>query len=336
MNTVKNTGEFKLIEQIREILPKHNPPSVLLGLGDDTAILKHDPTKVQLYTCDMLVENRHFRLDWIDAYRLGRRAIAVNQSDIAAMGGTPLWALISLGLPDNLEVSFFTELFKGMRDQMAEFGGVIIGGNLAGGCQELIIDVTMIGEVATGKQITRSGASIGDRLFMTGSAGMGAAGLKVLQAFGCEYKSEYADLVNAFLSPAPRVAFGRRLAELEIATAMIDISDGLSGDLGHLCESSGVGAEVDAQKLPICSSLKAFARESNQSATDIALHGGDSYELLFTVPENVQHEAIARISAETGVPVSEIGRMIPASEGVNILKEGQRHPLLTDSWDHFR
>ncbi len=335
--TVYDIGEFGLIEEIRKLLPRRLPPGVMLGLGDDAAVIHIDTSLAQLVTCDMLVENRHFRLDWTSAEQLGRRAIAVNQSDIAAMGGNPLYALVSLALPPHLNIDFFRDLIAGMRDQMAEFEGGIIGGNLSGSDAGLTIDVSMLGSAPLGKYVTRSGARPGDRLFLTGAAGMGAGGLSALKAYGGEAKDKYFDLVQAFLVPQPRIPAGQLLAASGYVTAMIDVSDGISGDVGHLCDSSRAGVEIDLEKLPIPPSVVTLAQELSLDAQMTALHGGDSYELLFTVRPETPESCLHQLRGQCRLPLTEIGRILTKEEGCFTLKKGKvKEELQRRSWDHFK
>jgi len=177
-------GEFSLIDRISKILPKIHNPNLLVDIGDDTAVIKIDEQRAWLLTCDIQIEHQHFRLDYMTPYQVGRRAMAVNLSDIAAMGGTPVYALVSLGLPKSLSIEEYDALFEGMRDELYPHQAAIVGGNLAQSADRLIVDITLIGEVHLPHFLTRGGARVGDRVFVSGKLGASGAGFQVLQKQG--------------------------------------------------------------------------------------------------------------------------------------------------------
>ncbi|MBT3233884.1 MAG: thiamine-phosphate kinase [Calditrichaeota bacterium] len=336
MKKVSDIGEFDLIARIESILPKELPSDILIGPGDDTAVVLPDMDIVQLLTTDMQVENRHFKLEWIRPYSLGKRVISVNLSDIAAMGGNPAYALVSLCLPDHLTVEFFDQLIKGMRDQMSAHDAHIVGGNLSGGSDKLIVDITMIGTAQLGQTITRSSSKPGDRIFVTGSLGGGFGGFKVLEKFGLLYPDNFAPLVESYIKPIPRVSVGRELARSGIATSMIDLSDGLSGDLRHITDMSQVGAEIHLSKLPVHPALNNLAALTSSLPYEMALHGGDGYELLFTTSSDVSDDDIRELNARVDVKVTEIGRITDKENGLWLIgEEEERIALEGKGWDHF-
>ncbi|MBN2367067.1 MAG: thiamine-monophosphate kinase, partial [Calditrichaeota bacterium] len=198
---VSQTGEFNLIDRIRNIFPATVHSDILVGMGDDTAVLRLDDDRVLLVTCDIQIEDRHFRQDFISAYQLGRRSIAVNISDIAAMGGKPTFALASLGLPEGMTVREYDNLFQGMRDELQQHGAALIGGNLARSENKLIVDITLLGEVSKSGYVTREGAREGDGVYVTGVVGASGSGLEVLKKFGQNYPEKYRQLVEAHLLP---------------------------------------------------------------------------------------------------------------------------------------
>ncbi|NIW43723.1 MAG: thiamine-phosphate kinase, partial [Gammaproteobacteria bacterium] len=171
IKTVGEMGEFALIDRLQRILPKNLGETVIHGVGDDTAVIGIDDHRALLITCDIQVEDRHFRLKYISPYQLGQRAMAVNLSDIAAMGGTPTYALVSLGLPNSFPLNAYDQLFEGMKDELSIYSSAIVGGNLARTEDKLIIDITLLGEISRNQVITRSGAQEGDRIFVTGTLG---------------------------------------------------------------------------------------------------------------------------------------------------------------------
>ncbi len=336
MKNISEVSEFDLIARIESILPRDLPSDIIIGPGDDTAVVLPDKDIAQLLTTDMQVEDRHFKLDWIKPYTLGKRVITVNLSDIAAMGGNPSYALVSLCLPDHLSIDFFDQLIKGMRDQMAVYDASIIGGNLSGGSDKLIVDITMLGEAKPDRIITRSNARIGDKIFVTGFPGTGYGGFKVLDKFGLDYPDNYAPLVENYIKPVPRVEVGNELARSGIATSMIDLSDGLSSDLQHITDRSKVGAEINLSQLPIHPALNNLSALTGVLPHEMALHGGDSYELLFTVPSLFSNDVLKQFSADMGIKITEIGKIINPAEGVQMItNDGYREKLTGKGWDHF-
>lgn len=334
-DTIAEAGEFGLIEIITRLLAGNKPPELTVDIGDDTAALRFDTPFTQLLTCDMQVENQHFRLAWIDPLTLGRRAIAVNLSDIAAMGGNPTYALVSLGLPAHLELSFFESLIKGLRAEMDAHQAYIIGGNLSGGTDRLIIDITMIGQTDL-PPVTRFGAQPGDLVYVTGTVGASSIGYRTLKHFGTSFPEELRPAVNKYLKPEARVAVGRGLAESGLVTAMIDLSDGLRGDLGQICRLNQVGTQIETDLLPIPKYLDNFPPEAGDLDT-LILTGGDDYELLFTVRSDNAEPKLAEISAKTGVNITRIGN-ITSNSGELLIKQktGEIRSDFSGSWDHFK
>lgn len=333
---ISEIGEFGLIERIKKIVPKATEDNILLGIGDDTAIIKITAEKWLLATCDIQIEDTHFRLRHGSPYQIGRRAMTVNLSDIASMGGKPAYALVSAGLPPNLEVKGFDDLFKGMSDALAEHSAFIIGGNLAHTSDKIIIDVFLLGEISPNQILLRSGAKPGDRIFVTGTLGASAAGFYVLENYQKDYPQKFAHLVHSHLDPVARIEAGMAIAKSDYATSMIDISDGLAGDLKHICDDSNVGAEIVEKNIPLPEAIDELADTISKSKVDLALHGGEDYELLFTMQSNTPSSLIEKIAAEAKVKITEVGRIISKEEGYNIITaENQQLPLHPKGWDHF-
>jgi thiamine-monophosphate kinase len=334
---VGEIGEFPLIDRIRAILPASGDEDLLVGIGDDTAVIRIDDRRAMLLTCDIQVEGRHFRFDHITPYQLGRRSMAVNLSDIGAMGGKPTYALVSLGLPADFPVKSYDRLFEGMRDELEPHGARIVGGNLAQTRDFLVVDVTLLGEADLSRVLTRGGARVGDRIFVTGSLGASGAGFQVLAAFGKRFPPRYKELVMRHLLPTPRVDLGRRIAQAGLATAMIDLSDGVAGDLYHVCTRSGVGAQVHEDRLPLPERIGEVAAKSGRSVIELALHSGEDYELLFTVPPRIPAETVRSEFGDPGVPVTEIGTIVGRDEGYRLVDiRGKSRPLSPAGCDHFR
>lgn len=337
VQTVADLGEWNLIQRIQQLLPAMSGRDVILGIGDDAAILRLDDHRTMLITCDIQVQNQHFRLQQISPYQLGRRAIAVNLSDIAAMGGRPTYALVSLGFPADLPTITFDELIRGLRDQLADFSAHIIGGNLSRTRQDLLIDITLLGEAPRGQVLTRSGARPGDRIFVTGRLGESAAGFYVLEHYGTNYPAEFEPLVRKHLQPIPRVTTGQLIAQSGFATSMTDISDGLASDLDHICSASGVGAEIDEARLPQPDRIEQVAARSGHSVRTLLLHCGEDYELLFTLRPETPTSVVNSIVQSSGVPLTEIGRIVPKEAGMDLIShDRQRLSLHPEGWNHFK
>lgn len=332
---IRDIGEFGLIERIKRLV-RDSAAGVVLGIGDDTAALDLGGDRLLLLTCDVQIEERHFRREWITPRQLGRRAAAINLSDIAAMGGRPTFALLSLALPADLDVSFFDELTTGVTERFEQYDARLVGGNLSGSDERLFVDLTLLGEVSPSRLLRRQGARPGDPLLVTGSPGDSAAGFAVLQSGDPSLRKNFASLVERHLDPTPRVKEGMALAEAEIVTSMIDISDGLASDLRHLCEASGVGAEVAETHLPQSAELENATAALGRDPLEFVLYGGEAYELLFTVPPDRVSEAVEIVQKATGVAVTEIGRIISGTGDRWLVRTtGERTPLPARGWDHF-
>ncbi len=334
--SIRDIGEFGLIDRIQKLLSAYGSPEIIIGIGDDTAVVRIDEKRSLLATCDILVEGTHFRFDYITPYQLGRRAVSINLSDIASMGGKPTYALVSLALTGKLSLDDFDELYRGMSDRMADFSAVIIGGNLAQTGEKMVIDIFMLGEIEPDKMLTRSGAEPGDRIMVTGKLGASAAGLHVLEKYGLSYPEHLDHLVQAHLQPEPRVEEGRLIAASGYATSMIDLSDGLGSDLKTILKKSGVGAEIYLEKLPLPEYITEAAQLVGRSVWDIVIDGGEDYELLFTVKPDTPDKIIENISRTTSTPITEVGRILTEGDGCHIVdSRGDRRPLETKGWDHF-
>jgi thiamine-monophosphate kinase len=332
--TIGKSGEFGFIETIRSAMKTKNP-SVVLGIGDDAAIFKPTPGHELIFTTDMLVEDRHFDFKWITPWQLGAKTMAVNVSDCAAMGAKPTVALVSLGVPKNFPVADLEAFYDGLKQWGESYGAQIVGGDTVGS-DKFVVNVALVGEVEKGKALKRSGAQSGDALFVTGHLGDSAAGLHALQHPSPKGKETAPLLIKKHLTPVPRFAVGRALSTKKMATSAIDVSDGLSSEIHHLCEESGVGAEIHEEAIPYSDSLIHFCDENQLDPLDFALNGGEDYELLFTVPLPKISEVIQKLPGETGVAVKSIGRMVPKSKGITLItRKGQRIPLEAKGYDHF-
>jgi thiamine-monophosphate kinase len=333
--TVRQLGELGLIARLRRRLPAP-PDDVLVGVGDDAAAVAW-PGGTLLLTTDTLIEDVHFRRSTTPLRALGAKAMAVNLSDIAAMGGEPRVALLALSLPPDAEVADVDELYAGLGEMAARHGTAIVGGDTCSDPDRLVLTVTVAGRV-DGPPVRRSGARPGDLILVTGTLGASAAGLALLERGwpgGPVPEAVGEPLVAAHRVPAPRVAEGQR-ARAAGATAMIDLSDGLATDLGHIAEASGVGATVRLGALPVAEATRQAARALGEPEWAWAVRGGEDYELCLTAPAGQAATLAARITGETGTPVTVIGEIRPAGAGVTFVDDAGRPVPVTAGFEHFR
>ena len=333
-------GEFELIARLTQRLTTRS--DVVLGVGDDCALLDLGGDDLVLMTCDSQVEAVHFTLQTSSPEQIGRKALAINLSDIAAMGGVPRYALVSLILPPHLSLELLDGIYAGLRQEAELYHTTIVGGNIAGVGKSgpLIIDITLLGTIERGQALLRNGANVGDLLCVTGTLGDSAAGLYTLLHADQPYPSEALSFVRKrHCVPQPRLPEGRLLSQLGAghATAALDISDGLSGDLCHICERSHVGARIELAHLPLSSAMRLIATGAGRDPLHWALHGGEEYELLFTISPGSEQAVSKAILEATGTPVTIIGTICPPDQGIKIVHpDGHEEPLTVQSWDHLR
>ncbi|MGH2555516.1 MAG: thiamine-phosphate kinase [Actinomycetota bacterium] len=329
--------EDELIGVIRRLLAE-DTPGVVLGLGDDAALVEMG-SHLGILTSDMLVEGIHFDRETVSANDLGYKALAVNVSDVAAMGGSPRYGMVSLGLPEEVEASWVVELYGGLRDAAGEYAMAVVGGDTSRS-ERLVVSVAVTGEVARGGAVTRSGARPGDRVVVTGALGASAGGLKLLQAPPHDVAPTVASdwgrtLLNSHLRPAARVGEGQTLAQSG-ATAMMDVSDGLAKDLGRLCEASEVRAAVVLADVPVALSLKELADVlPDVDPLTLALEGGEDYELLATMPPAAVSGAASKLAERFGTQLTDVGEIREGRGLVAIESDGTERPLEPRGWDHF-
>lgn len=336
LHSIIALGESVLIERIQRMIPAVSAKDVIIGIGDDTAAIRIDEHRLLLATNDIQLEGNHFRRDWSSPEQIGRKAMAVNLSDIAAMGGIPAFALVSLGLPADISSDFFDLLYQGIVAEATKFKVTIIGGNLAQSSEQIIVDITLLGFVSPKQILTRSNAKSGDRIFVSGTSGIAAAGLHALKKFGNAYPKELQSCIDKQLTPTPRVALGQALAESGLVTAMIDVSDGIGIDLGHICEASKAGCELNIEAIAKSTELSKAAQLVGKSAGELALNSGESYELLFAVRSDADVQSITAIAQKSGIGCTEIGRITSEQNGRWLVtSDGKREPLPKAGWDHF-
>jgi thiamine-monophosphate kinase len=350
-------GEFDFIQRVRRkeltraATKKHSSPvthhsSLLLGIGDDAAVLRQRAGFDTVITADLLVEGVDFRLKegWATPRDLGHKALAVSLSDVAAMGARPRFCLLSVGVPRAVwRGRFLEEFYGGVRALARRHGVRIIGGDTSRTPERVVVDSIVVGETRRGRAVTRGGARLGDQIFVTGTLGAAAAGLKVLEsravqtsssgsAAGARLTKAERGLVARQLRPTPRLEWGALLGEKRLATALIDLSDGLSSDLAHVCRESGVGARVEAELLPVEPLLKSAGLSEDEALT-LALDGGEDFELLFTAGPR----AASRLPREVcGVRVTRVGEVTGERGKVRLVRGGRARLLRPGGFEHFK
>jgi thiamine-monophosphate kinase len=334
--TVADAGEHRIIALVRSKLSAP-PPWVVVGIGDDAAVIEPSRNHLEVLTTDALVDGVHFDRRFVDPVSIGFRALAVNLSDLAAMAATPRVALLSLGLPPSLPLADLEALVSGLTELAARHRVTLVGGNVTRSPGPLFIDITVTGIAKRRKVLTRAGGRAGDELYVTGTLGAAAAGLSWLRAHGLpEHASELSVALQGailrYLRPEPRLRFGVMAGRTRAASACMDLSDGLADAVTQVAAASGTGAVVDLESLPVDpGAIERFG--GIEDASRAALAAGDDYELLCAVPRRARRrfEAAART---TGLAVTRVGALTPMAEGVRLRKAGAEHPWPT-GFEHF-
>ena len=320
-------SEFQFLENLRN-------KYALTKTGDDCAILPKDKQTDLVMTTDLLVEDIDFRLDWTKPEFIGHKALAVSLSDVAAMGAKPVWSMISIGVPEIIWRSDFVDKFyEGYMNLAAKFDVELIGGDVSKTPDKIVIDSIAAGEVKKGKAVLRSGAKPGDLIFVTGKLGGAAAGLKILEKieWSAAFPGDISNLLLRLHMPNPQIEIGRILGEKNLATAMIDLSDGLSSDLAHVCRASRTGAKIFAEKIPLESKILDFKFEPEEKIS-FALDGGEDFELLFTVnpKKNFQLEKTLE-----NRQISGIGKITANAEIIELISDKNARILEPKGFRHF-
>ena len=316
-------SEKSIIRRIRQLSGKRGVARVPLGIGDDTAILRVQSGHEVLVTTDFFLEGIHFRREWHSPESVGHRCLTRGLSDIAAMGGQPVAAFLSLALPAKLPQRWVDGFLRGLLGLAHQHGITLAGGDTAqspgsGSSAKILADIVVVGHAPRGKAVRRSGAKAGDSIYVTGKLGASAFALEAL--FARPKKKLDPKMHPAHFYPLPRLAVGQYLRERGIATSMIDVSDGLSTDLHHLCEESGASAQVSVELIP----------RADGATLEHALHGGEDYELLFTAPAD---RKVPRSVA--GIAVTRIGNIGSGPPRVSLLEGLRRRELRPGGWEHF-
>ncbi len=332
---VQRLGERGLIRRIRHTIGSEGP-GVRVGIGDDAAVLEPTPGAWLLVTTDLVIEDVHFRRRSAGPADIGWKAMAVNLSDIAAMGGTPRFAVVALACPEKTEVEEVDLFYAGLTSAAAPHGVRVVGGDTSASPTGWIANVTLLGE-KTGPLRLRSDARPGDLIAVVGTLGRSAAGLAVLEA---EERPDLpqdvlADVTQAHLRPVARVSEGTWLGTANGVHALIDLSDGLATDVGHIAEESGVTARVELARLPVAPSTRAVATALGLDPVELAATGGEDYELLFTADRSAIETLTAGLKSATGAAVTVIGEIAPGTPGVQFLDAAGKSVDVGQGFEHF-
>lgn len=321
-------------EYIRSLAVQSTCPDILRGMGDDCAVIGKGSGLVQLLSLDTMVEGVHFDRSFHPPDLLGRKLVSVNVSDIAAMGGRPTLLLLSSGLPPGFDEAWVLTFNRGLHAACRDYGCTLVGGDTVASPGGFCFSLTILGEMAAGEVLYRSGAQQGDTLYVSGNLGFAAAGLALLQADRAGCAPDFAPLVDRHLNPEARVALGQQLAASGLVHAMMDSSDGPASDVAQLCAASGLGARIFADRLPASNILTEAARLLDANPQDWMLKGGEDFELLFTAaPEH--DTALRAIARKCGLRLTPIGCM-DAGAGLRLVAgDGRDSPLDYQGYEHF-
>lgn len=329
--------EFEFVQKVKKASLANRVASALVrvGIGDDCAVLPKNSKTDLAITADLLIEDIDFRLDWTTPEFVGHKALAVSLSDVAAMGATPVWSMLSIGIPEKIwKTDFVDKFYEGYFELARRFEVVLIGGDVSRTPDKIVVDSLVAGEIVKGKAVLRSGAKPGDLIFVSGDLGGAAGGLKLLES-GIRYESakdrRQRQLLLKQLQPLPRVSCGEFLRRNKLATAMIDLSDGLSGDLAHLCSASNVGARIFADKIPLVKSLKSVAATFDEQLA-LALDGGEDFELLFTIDPKKYFRAVNELKKRG---FFRIGEITANAETIELISGGKSTVLQPRGFRHF-
>jgi len=333
--TLKKIGEFGFIKKIsRGCLIR--PDSIVKAIGDDAAAFTTDPARISLITTDLLVERIHFLRNAISGFDLGYKSLAVNLSDIAAMGGTARESFVSIAIPEDCPLDYLEAVYDGMKDLATKFEVNILGGDTTSSKVDLIINVVVYGTIVREELLCRDAARPGDIVCSTGFLGDSKAGLHLILNNIPADSNARRNLLRAHLRPEPHLWEGRFLARQPAVKAAIDTSDGLSSDLGHIAEQSGVGAILYADKIPVSGDLKLFCRQFNFDPVEYALSGGEDYTLLCTVSPAEAEAIAAKFEKKFKRPLFRIGEITAATEMKLKYPDGSARSIAASGWNHFK
>ena len=338
-STLQTIGEFGLIRTLEHHC-HHLQSDVIQGIGDDAAILRTQPNEALIASTDLAIEGIHFDLSFESYQDVGYRTAVANISDMAAMGATPKFLLVALAVPPSTAVQGLKDLYRGFKEPCRRYNISVVGGDTSSSQSGIFLCMTILGQVKANHALKRSGAKIGDRVYVTGTLGDSKAGLQILQRRAIQKNANAprayeSFLIKRHLRPTPRPAIGQQLAKSRWAHGAIDISDGLSGDIHHLCKASGVGVELWASHLPLSRQCATYAEAHGLSPIELALEGGEDYELMFTVPPRHQPKMVT-LSKTFKTSLTCIGKIRPQSFGLKLKSEGgTSRSIAKHSYDHF-
>lgn len=332
--TVGGLGERAIVDRIRRRVPSP-PSSVLIGIGDDAAVVAPERNENQVLTTDVQIEGVHFDRSFCAPEDIGHKALAVNLSDLAAMGATPRVALLSLALPPSLPIADLEGLLDGLLALAGRFGVALVGGNISRSPGPLFVDVTLTGTVRPRRVLTRTGARAGDELYVSGAVGGAAAGLRLLQGeqAGSDVRDEAEACVLRYRRPDPRVRLGMLLGRNRVARACVDLSDGLADGVHQLAVAGGLGAIVDGESVPLMDAARRVFERAREDPLHAALTGGEDYELLFAVPPKGRKGLRAVERLVRGLAITRIG-VLTADRAIRLRQAG-REDALPAGFAHF-
>ncbi|HIE41197.1 MAG TPA: thiamine-phosphate kinase [Candidatus Aenigmarchaeota archaeon] len=323
-------SERSFIKQIEALTPT-SMDGLIKGIGDDCAVLAKNRDQATLLTTDTLIESVHFDPAWHPPYLLGRKAAAVNISDIAAMGGQPRFPLLSVGVSAATEEGWLDQVMTGFQSMLEEHNMILIGGDTVSS-PDLMFSVTVIGEMETEKVLYRSGARPGDLVWVSGPLGEAAAGLEICRSHEKEC-DRWPSLVKAHLDPRPEVELGQILSKSGMVNSMMDLSDGIATDLAHICTASSTGADIQAADIPFSENLLQTAAIFHLNPLDLALRGGEDYQLLFTSTPEHATSLPRLVRDQTGGEIFRVGR-ITSGKGVTLLDNDRRKDISFQGYEH--
>lgn len=332
MDYIDKIGEFGFIKFLLED-NKDSFYKVIKGIGDDCAVFEKDKEKAFLVSTEIFVEDIHFLKAKISPYELGIKVVNASLSDIAAMAGTPLYLFVSIALPRDTKLAYLTSLYRGIKDSCNKYKVHILGGDTSASPEKLVINIVVIGEAKKEQIIYRKGAKPNDLIYVTGNLGDSAAGLMLIKKEISVSKEVANKLISAHNMPSPRLEIGKLVSKYSLANAMIDISDGLVADLNHICEASNMGAIIYLENIPISSELESIKNILSISPYDLALYGGEDYELIIIVPQDkaLIFESLCR---KEGFSVYLIGRIVK-EKGIKLILDNKCIPLDIRGYTHF-
>ena len=331
---LKEIGEFGFIERFKPHF-KDLLNGDMMGIGDDCAIISANDKEDWIITTDLLMEDVHFLRESISPFQLGYKSLAVNLSDIAAMGGTPIASFLSIAIPKDLEVEYLDEFMEGYHDLSKKYNTALLGGDTTKSLKHLAINVVVIGKCSKGKARKRSDAKVGDVICVTGNLGDSAGGLQLLLD-GITENNSHDELLNKHHQPEPQIKEGIFLAKENGVNAMMDISDGIASDLKHILNASDVSAKIEIQDIPISDLLKDVAKQNNWNALDMATSGGEDYELLLTISASNFDIVKRKFESQFNKPLIKIGNITNGDPVIHWDDNGNRIHLTSSGFNHFK